>query len=118
MIGRMKKCPYCAEEIQDEAIKCKHCMEFLDGAARPLPVNNAFTWYYRKAFIVIAICSVGPFALPLIWFRPKTSLANKIILTFLVLILTWVFYRVTLASMAVIRENYKTLNDVMNGSYL
>lgn len=38
-----RKCPFCAEEIKFEAVKCKHCGAALDGGTHELPIENKHT---------------------------------------------------------------------------
>lgn len=35
----MKKCPFCAEEIQVDAVKCKHCGEWLNRTSKSTANN-------------------------------------------------------------------------------
>jgi hypothetical protein len=76
----MKKCPFCAEEIQDEAVKCRFCGEFLDKSSKPRA-----KWYFSTSAVVIALLCLGPLALPMVWLNQRYKIVTKLIITGLVI---------------------------------
>jgi phage shock protein C len=48
----MKPCPFCAEDVQDAAVKCRYCGSYLEAS----PLTR--TWYRsRRGKMIAGVCA-------------------------------------------------------------
>ena len=102
----MKTCSFCAKEVFDEAKKCPFC----DTPFGEKKVK----WYFKTSSLIVGFLMVGPFVLPAVWFNPHYSQQKKIIITAVILLITFLLTLATVKAISSIGQYYGQILNLQN----
>jgi len=66
-------------------------------------------WYFKTSNLIIAFLCLGPFALPLVWLNPRFSNRSKVIISVVVVILSYYLTLSMVSSVKTIQKYYQQI---------
>lgn len=69
-------------------------------------------WYFKTYIFVIAFLCIGPLALPLAWINPRYDTKKKILVTLVVLLISYLIFVAMARSAASIHTYYKQIQEL------
>jgi len=71
-------------------------------------------WFFKGQSIVLGFILFGPFILPLVWFHPTYSPQKKIVVTGIILLLTYLLFVLT---KDLLTQYFQIYDQMLNGMY-
>lgn len=105
--GSTRQCLYCRRGVDESFLYCPFCGRRLNG-----PGGSTTRWRYSKFAVILGLGTLGPFALPLVWFNPRYTTLEKIALTAVVLALTVVLVYVLVLVSVRLLEQIRELTNI------
>ncbi len=68
-------------------------------------------WYFRRPVLLLIFLSFGPLVVPLVWLHPQFSRKTKVVLSALVLVLSYIAAVMTMRFVSGLQDEFRRLTQ-------
>ncbi len=76
-----------------------------------MDTNKQEKWYFRGWSLIASFFCVGPFMLPLVWVNPRFSKKSKLVMSIVIVFVTYLLTKFLIKSLASINSYYQLLSN-------